>query len=414
MRPSPRSWRPRSGVALTAVLSCARHRAIRFGRLVKAAERIAAGDYTIDGATRRRRARGSPRHAPINGIADALADTHDRATIDRLTGVANRQALLADLFAEVERADPLRPAAVASRSSTSTTSRRSTTRYGHARGDIVLRGVAQTLAANLRAHRHDRPLRRRGVHAHPDRDRRRGRRRPRREAARRSSSASVRGRGQRRARRSPSRSASPAASGQQLRMDTLVRDADAAMYSAKSLGRNQTYIFAEPDDDARVPRAPISAAGRARAVRDRPSGPRGRDGRPDLVLIARSPTTAASRRRSSPRSSSTMARQLELPDAGDRPDPRRRAAPRRRQGRRARGDPRQAVGPDLGRVADRRPAPAHRPGHPRAGRRAQGRGADHPPPPRALRRPRLPVRPARRTRSRWAPGSWRSPTPTTR
>ena len=49
-------------------------------------------------------------------------------------------------------------------------------------------------------------------------------------------------------------------------MDTLVRDADAAMYSAKSLGRNQTYVFAEPDDDARVPRAPISAAGRARAV----------------------------------------------------------------------------------------------------------------------------------------------------
>ncbi len=38
------------------------------------------------------------------------------------------------------------------------------------------------------------------------------------------------------------------------------------MYSAKSLGRNQTYIFAEPDDDARVPRAPISNAGRRRAM----------------------------------------------------------------------------------------------------------------------------------------------------
>jgi hypothetical protein len=38
------------------------------------------------------------------------------------------------------------------------------------------------------------------------------------------------------------------------------------MYSAKSLGRNQTYIFAEPDEDARVPRAPISAAGRSLAV----------------------------------------------------------------------------------------------------------------------------------------------------
>jgi hypothetical protein len=49
-------------------------------------------------------------------------------------------------------------------------------------------------------------------------------------------------------------------------MESLVRDADAAMYSAKALGRNQTYIFAEPDDDARVPRAPISAAGRARAI----------------------------------------------------------------------------------------------------------------------------------------------------
>src|SRR4029078_8463206 len=54
--------------------------------------------------------------------------------------------------------------------------------------------------------------------------------------------------------------------GTKLRMENLVRDADAAMYSAKSLGRNQTYVFAEPDDDARVPRAPISAAGRARAV----------------------------------------------------------------------------------------------------------------------------------------------------
>src|SRR5205814_514159 len=53
--------------------------------------------------------------------------------------------------------------------------------------------------------------------------------------------------------------------GQALRTDQLVRDADAAMYSAKSLGRDQTYIFTEPSDDARVPRAPISPSGRARA-----------------------------------------------------------------------------------------------------------------------------------------------------
>src|SRR5258708_25466336 len=55
----------------------------------------------------------------------------------------------------------------------------------------------------------------------------------------------------------------PGGKGGKLRSDDLVRDADAAMYSAKSLGRNQTYIFAEPDEDARVPRAPISSHGRA-------------------------------------------------------------------------------------------------------------------------------------------------------
>ena len=76
---------------------------IRFGRLVRAAERIAAGDYTVAVPTR-----GGGLEArlatAINGISTSLADTHDRATIDRLTGVANRQALLAALFAEVERA----------------------------------------------------------------------------------------------------------------------------------------------------------------------------------------------------------------------------------------------------------------------------------------------------------------------
>lgn len=55
--------------------------------------------------------------------------------------------------------------------------------------------------------------------------------------------------------------------GRHLRLEQLLRDADSAMYSAKSLGRNQTYIFEEIDDDsARIPRAPISPAGRMRAA----------------------------------------------------------------------------------------------------------------------------------------------------
>ena len=55
--------------------------------------------------------------------------------------------------------------------------------------------------------------------------------------------------------------------GQPLRVEDLVRDADAAMYAAKALGRNQTYVFAEVDDDsARIPRAPISPTARAAAI----------------------------------------------------------------------------------------------------------------------------------------------------
>src|SRR3990172_9588064 len=54
--------------------------------------------------------------------------------------------------------------------------------------------------------------------------------------------------------------------GKAVRFDTIVRDADAAMFSAKNLGRNQTYVFAEPDEDSRIPRAPVSAEGRESAI----------------------------------------------------------------------------------------------------------------------------------------------------
>jgi HD-GYP domain-containing protein (c-di-GMP phosphodiesterase class II) len=57
-----------------------------------------------------------------------------------------------------------------------------------------------------------------------------------------------------------------AGAGRALRVEELVRHADAAMYTAKSLGRNQVYLFEEPDEDARIRRAPISPEGRARAV----------------------------------------------------------------------------------------------------------------------------------------------------
>jgi diguanylate cyclase (GGDEF)-like protein len=250
------------GVSLTAGVTYLLLR-IRFGRLVKAAERIAAGDYSTSVKARGGGLEGRLGRA-INGISVAMTESKDLATFDRLTGVANRSALLAALFAEVERAARYeRPLSVAFVDIDHFKAVNDS--YGHAAGDVVLRGVAQTLGANLRASdmigRYGgeefmliltetgveegailveklRNLVQRehfAVDGNPDL----------------SVTISI---------------GIAGGSGALLRAETLVRDADAAMYSAKSLGRNQTYIFAEPDDDARVPRAPISNAGRARAV----------------------------------------------------------------------------------------------------------------------------------------------------
>jgi diguanylate cyclase (GGDEF)-like protein len=238
---------------------------LRLRPLIKAAERLAAGDVTA--AVHVRERGGGPEGRlgrAMAGIVQALSDRTDEATIDRLTGVSNRQTLLAHLFNEVERANRYQRALSVAFVDIDHFKAVNDT-YGHGVGDVVLRGVAQTLKANIRATdmvgryggeefmlvltetdveegavlteklrtlvaRQDFPV----------------------EGFQKISvtiSIGIAG-----------------GDGQTLRMDTLVRDADAAMYSAKSLGRNQTYIFAEPDEDARVPRAPISAAGRARAI----------------------------------------------------------------------------------------------------------------------------------------------------
>ena len=80
--------------------------------------------------------------------------------------------------------------------------------------------------------------------------------------------------------------------------------------------------------------------------------PRRGDRHPDLGRRARCPTTAASRRRSSPSIVVAMARSLALPEA--EVDRIRVAALLHDVGKvaRARGDPRQAVAADLRRVAD--------------------------------------------------------------
>ncbi len=202
--------------------------------------------------------------ASIRDIAQALVSAQQAATTDRLTQVANRPTVLAFLFAEVERVARYgRPLSIAFVDIDHFKAVNDT--YGHEAGDIVLQGVAQVFRECTR--QSDMVARYGGeefVFVFPEttvddatavaekmrllvmKERFTG-------AAEQcvvSVSIGIAG-GQ----------------GQHLRVDQLLRDADAAMYSAKALGRNQTFVFAEIDDDsARIPRAPISSAGRTRAA----------------------------------------------------------------------------------------------------------------------------------------------------
>jgi diguanylate cyclase (GGDEF)-like protein len=252
-----------AGVALTVLLVFGYVR-FRFGRLVKAAERLAAGDAAVavklppGGGLERKLA------TAINDLSLALAASQEAASIDRMTGVSNRQSLLGGLFTEVERASRYgRAFSVAFVDIDHFKAVNDT--YGHGVGDMVLRGVAQVIKANLRS---TDTIGRYGgeefmlLLSETDVE----------DAA--SLAEKLRQlieRLQFQVEGNPKLTVTVSIGiaggfGQLLRVDSLVRDADAAMYSAKALGRNQTYIFAEPDEDARVPRAPISAAGRASAI----------------------------------------------------------------------------------------------------------------------------------------------------
>ncbi|MBA2720081.1 MAG: diguanylate cyclase [Chloroflexi bacterium] len=252
------------GVSLTAGIVFTYVR-LRFRHVIQAAERLAAGELGIDvGSKPSSRGLEGRLGRAIDAISVSLTETTDAATIDKLTGVSNRQTLLAELFAEVERANRYERALSVAFVDIDHFKNVNDT-YGHAAGDIVLRGVAQTIHANLRASdqvgRYGGEefmllLTETGVE----------------EGANLTEKLRILVARQQ-FEIAPGQTVGVTISigiaggkGGVLRTDTLVRDADAAMYSAKALGRNQTYIFAEPDEDARVPRAPISPAGRLLAM----------------------------------------------------------------------------------------------------------------------------------------------------
>jgi diguanylate cyclase (GGDEF)-like protein len=250
------------GISATSLLVLVAMRT-RFNALILAAERIAQGEFDVAVRIRGGGLEGRLARA-VNGIAASLTETHNAATVDRLTGVANRGSLLGQLFNEVERASRYnRPFSVAFVDIDHFKAVNDS--YGHAVGDVVLRGVAQTIKANLRAS--DLIGRYGGeefmlllTETAVD------------EAAQLAEKLRQLVQRQRfEVDGNPNLQVTVSigiagGQGQNLRVDAIVRDADAAMYSAKSLGRNQTYIFAEPNDDARVPRAPISPYGRSRAL----------------------------------------------------------------------------------------------------------------------------------------------------
>jgi diguanylate cyclase (GGDEF)-like protein len=200
----------------------------------------------------------------LNAATGAFIQTEARATHDRLTGVPNRETLLATLASEVERAgrhynhlsvafidiDRFKPI---------------NDTYGHNSGDAVLRQIAGLIADSVRAG--DTFGRYGGEEfmlilpeTTPDdavglaeelRDL--VQQEPLRIAGGQSVTATI--------------SIGVAGGrGSQLQLDMLVDRADAAMYAAKSLGRNRTYLYRELDEGAPVRRAPISADRRAQAT----------------------------------------------------------------------------------------------------------------------------------------------------
>ena len=251
------------GVWLTAIITLV-YVILRYRRLVKAAEALAAGRLGVSvKASTKGRGFDNRLARAINTISDKLSETTDAAQTDKLTGVANRRALLVDLFNEVERSNRYeRPLSVAFVDIDHFKAVNDT--YGHAVGDEVLRGVAQAIQSNLRAT--DMVGRYGGeefmlILTETNVE----------EGAVLTEKLRNIVAAQRFTAEGQTLSVTISIGiaggvGARLTSDALVRDADAAMYSAKSLGRNQTYIFAEPDEDARVPRAPISAAGRMRAL----------------------------------------------------------------------------------------------------------------------------------------------------
>ena len=249
--------------ATVVALVCWIYFGVRLGGVAAALEATLTSDQPVrmrEVGTRaeRRLARA------FNAASGAFLQVEARAAHDRLTGVANRETLLSTLGSEIERAtrhhkwlsvafidiDRFKPI---------------NDTYGHHTGDRVLREIARLIGDQIRAS--DLFGRYGGEEfmlilpeTTPE-------------------EATVLAEKLRQSVMDHSLTLAPRQVlqltisigvagdlGSQLQADRLIDQADAAMYAAKSLGRNRTYRYRAVDDNAPVRRAPISAERRAAAT----------------------------------------------------------------------------------------------------------------------------------------------------
>jgi diguanylate cyclase (GGDEF)-like protein len=202
--------------------------------------------------------------ASFGHLAEVLTVAWTLATVDQLTGVLNRQAVLAELEKEIDRA-----ARFGHQLSVVMVDldhfKRLNDSHGHAAGDLMLHAIADILRTNLRtidvvgryggeeflivlpetdvdaaaslAEKLRRLVGRHEIVLHDG------------FRAVATLSAGVAG-----------------GFGGHLELEALVRDADNAMYSAKSLGRDQVYVFHELEENGLVRRAPIAPSARSHAI----------------------------------------------------------------------------------------------------------------------------------------------------
>ncbi len=202
--------------------------------------------------------------ASFGNLAERMTEVWTLATVDQLTGVHNRQAVLAELEKEIDRA-----ARYGHQLSVVMVDidhfKRLNDSHGHAAGDRMLREIADVLRTNLRTvdvvGRYGGEeflivLPETDVDAAASLAEKLRRLVGRHEVVMTDGYTST-----------ATLSAGVAGGfGSHLNLEGLVRDADNAMYSAKALGRDQVYVFHEIEDNGLVRRAAIAPSARTHAI----------------------------------------------------------------------------------------------------------------------------------------------------